>query len=153
MSGESKGENLCRRVLEKFYERQFPKVRPDFLLNPETGQNLELDGYNSELKIAFEYNGIQHYEYPNTFHKTEKEFIDQVRRDMFKKEICNQLGIHLISIPHHIHYGKIKDYIEYYLPENIEIREGLDEPDTSGLDNPEVSGLPEKNLVIDFSLI
>src|SRR5579872_1960468 len=145
MGDESRGEILCRKVLEKFYEKPFPKCRPDFLVNPETGYNLELDGYNEELKIAFEYNGIQHYEYPNGFHKTEEEFFDQTRRDGFKKEICKEMGIHLISIPYFIKYEKIMDYIEYFLPENVQARESLDAP--------EIEGIPGRSITVDFSLI
>ena len=91
------------------------------MVNPETGKNLELDGYNSDLKLAFEYNGIQHYVYPNRFHKTVKEFEDQVRRDVFKKDACSLSGIYLIVIPYNIPYTDIPKYIEYYLPENANL--------------------------------
>lgn len=55
-----------------------------FMINHEAGFCLKLDGYCKEpgangllkeLKLAFEYvDGIQHYEYPNPFHKSEREF-------------------------------------------------------------------------------
>ncbi len=108
-------EEHCRKIFEAIYGKSFVTCRPDFLYNPETGQNLELDGYNEELAIAFEYNGKQHYEYPNAFHKSEEEFKNQVRRDIFKKKICKDLGITLISIPYHIDTNDLYDYIEYYL--------------------------------------
>ena len=57
----SKGEQKCKETLEKIYGKEFLCVRPDFLRNPETNRKLELDCYNEELKLAVEYNGIQHY--------------------------------------------------------------------------------------------
>ena len=43
---ESKGEIECRRYLETIFQVPFPKARPDFLKNPVTGNNLELDCFN-----------------------------------------------------------------------------------------------------------
>lgn len=121
---KSKGELLCKQAIEEIYGVPFYCVRPNFLKNPETGRNLELDLYNDDLKIAIERHGKQHYVFPNTFHKTKEEFMNQVRRDQFKVETCDQNGIYLISVPYNIpnDYKKIKEYIEYYLPENCEKR-------------------------------
>ena len=41
------------------------------LKNPETNGYLELDGYCSELNLAFEYNGPQHYKIVPEFHLKE----------------------------------------------------------------------------------
>ena len=116
----SKGEALCKQAIEDIYGAPFFCVRPDFLKNPETGRNLELDLYNDFYKVAVEYSGKQHYVYPNTFHKTQEEFIKQVRRDEFKVEMCDKHGIYLITVPHTVKndYDEIRKYIEYYLPEN-----------------------------------
>ena len=113
---ESKGERTCRKVLEDIYKRKFPTVRPDFLKNPETKRNLELDGFNKDLMIAFEYNGEQHYHYPNCFHKTEEDFRKQVRRDKYKFSVCEELGIYLIRIPYTVKNDDIRRYIEERLP-------------------------------------
>ena len=51
---------------------------------------LELDGYNHKLRLAFEYNGYQHYDYPNVFHKTREEFYKQRERDRLKAELCKK---------------------------------------------------------------
>lgn len=119
---ESIGERICRQSLEKIYGKEFPNKRPDFLKNPETGYNLELDGYNEELQIGFEYNGIQHYIFPNWIHKSNEEFLNQVRRDIYKLEACDRAGIYIITIPYEIPHNMIYDYIVYYLPENVQRR-------------------------------
>ena len=120
----SKGEMLCKKAIEEIYGVPFYCVRPNFLKNPETGRNLELDMYNDDLKIALEYSGQHHYVYPNPFHKTKEEFMNQVRRDQYKVEMCDQNGIYLITVPYNVplEYEKIKAYIEYYLPENHDKR-------------------------------
>lgn len=113
----SKGEEICRKVMEEIYNKKFPCVRPNFLKNPETKRNLELDCYNDELKLAVEYNGIQHYKWPNFTGQTKEEFINQIRRDKFKVETCDNNGVYLITVPYTVSYDKIRDYIISYLPD------------------------------------
>ena len=113
----SKGEQKCREVMERIYGKPFPTVRPNFLKNPETGRNLELDCYNEELKIAVERHGIQHYVYPNYFHRTKEDFIKQIRRDQFKVNCCDNNGIYLITVPYNVAVDKIEEYIRGYLPQ------------------------------------
>lgn len=116
---DSRGENICRGVLEKIYNKPFPKIRPGFIRNPETGTLLELDGYNSELGIAFEYNGLQHYKWPNFTNQTYNEFIGQVKRDQYKVECCDKHNVYLITVPYNVPFEKIEEFIKYYLPENV----------------------------------
>ena len=97
-------------------------IRPDFLKNPESGRNLELDCYHPELKIALEYSGKQHYVFPNVFHKTYNEFIEQIRRDQYKVTCCDNAGIYLITVPYNVPYNQIADYIRYYTPEAVAAR-------------------------------
>lgn len=115
MDKESNGERISRRVFEYLFKKPFVKVRPDFLKNPETGRNLELDGYNEELKIAFEYNGMQHYCFPHVYNKTKKDFEQQLRRDKFKLEKCNEHGIYLIIIPYSVPHENILHYVWHKL--------------------------------------
>lgn len=114
-SNESNGERITRRVFEHLFKKPFVKVRPDFLKNPETGRNLELDGYNEELKIGFEYNGIQHYCFPNRFNKTRQEFEYQLKKDKFKLEKCNEHGIYLITVPYSVPHENILHYVWHQL--------------------------------------
>jgi hypothetical protein len=120
----SKGERLCKQAIEEITGKIFHCIRPDFLKNPETGRNLELDLYNDELKIGLEYQGVAHYLYPNPFHKTREEFINAIRRDQFKVNTCDANGVYLISVPYNVplNLEEIKRYITYYMPENAHLR-------------------------------
>jgi hypothetical protein len=124
----SKGEEICRQVLESIYNSPFPRVRPDFLKNPETGHNLELDCYSDLHKIACEYNGEQHYVFPNKFHQNEhhqndiNKFYAQIRRDQYKINACDANGVYLITVPYNIPHHLIRSYITSLLPENIAYR-------------------------------
>jgi hypothetical protein len=88
--------------LESYFKKPFPKSRPDFMVNQVTGSkyNLELDCYNSELQLAAEYNGAQHYKFIPFFHKNKEAFYNQKYRDELKRIRCKELGITLIEIPY-----------------------------------------------------
>lgn len=76
----SYGEERCRAIFENILGEKFPNVRPSLLINNETGFCLELDGYSKKLKLPFEYDGIQHFEFLNPFHKRRYEFDRQRTR-------------------------------------------------------------------------
>jgi hypothetical protein len=117
---ESKGEVECRRVLQYLFKRPFHKARPDFLRNPVTGGNfnLELDCFDPELKIAVEYNGVQHYKYVPYFHKNKEAFLNQKYRDTLKGKMCKEHGVTLITVPNTIKLEDIKGFIEKELRRN-----------------------------------
>jgi hypothetical protein len=117
--GRSIGEKICCKTLEEIYGVEFKTTRPKFLINPESGRRLELDCYNEKLKIAVEYNGVQHYKFPNFIHKNYEEFEKQVKRDKLKYDLCEKEGVYLITVPYTCPYDKISDYIKYYLPEEV----------------------------------
>ena len=101
------GEKLCCKVLEEFLEREVKVgIRPNFLKNPETGRNLELDVYDDQTKIAIEYNGQNHYSFVDQFHKNNEELTSQMKRDKLKVELCKKAGIKLIIVPYTIDAGK-----------------------------------------------
>ena len=142
----SKGEHMCRQVVEHIYNKEFPCIRPNFLKNPETRRNLELDCYNEELKIAVEYNGIQHYKWPNFTNQSKEDFIKQLRRDKFKVDTCDANGVYLITVPYNIPHHKIEKYIRYYLPENYHQRlENEKNPNQMYEDISETCDLGEDN--------
>jgi len=112
----SKGEAIVRQTLEQHYNKQFPSTWPEFLRNPETNRRLELDCYNADLKIAAEYNGSQHYIWPNYTGQSYEQHIRQRRRDRYKVEVCDKLGITLIIIPYTVKHQFIPAYVKQRLP-------------------------------------
>ena len=107
----NKKEELCRGILEKTFGVPFPTVRPDWLVNPDTGKCLELDAYNSELNLALEYDGEQHYKFVPIFHKTPSDLNKQIERDAYKTRICKLHGIRLIRVPYWIEEEDLEEYI------------------------------------------
>jgi hypothetical protein len=109
----NKGEDIVYEVLQELLQSKIERnVRPDFLKNPETGKNLEMDCYCEEYALAVEYNGIQHYKYPSAFHKSEKDFYNQVYRDRLKRKLCDESNVYLISVPYWIDaYNSYEDYL------------------------------------------
>ena len=62
---------------------------------------MQIDGYNEELKLAYEFQGPQHFSENPMFHKRGKIDLDEQRkRDQKKQNICKERGIDLIEIPY-----------------------------------------------------
>ena len=110
---ESRGERECRRVLQKLFNKPFNNCRPDFLLNPVTGGrfNLELDCFEESLKLAVEYNGVQHYKYVPYFHKNKEAFYNQKYRDDLKRRLCRENRINLIEVPNTVELNQIENFL------------------------------------------
>jgi hypothetical protein len=117
---KSQGEEECRRVLQTIYGRPFNSHRPNFLRNSVTGgsHNLELDCYDSDLSLAVEYNGAQHYKYTPHFHKNKEAFYNQKYRDDMKRRICKDMGVTLIEVPYTIKIENINLYLKEQLQKN-----------------------------------
>lgn len=110
---ESKGEKKCRDVLQSIFHKPFPNCRPDFMFNSVTGNNLELDMFNYDLKLAVEYNGQQHYKYTPFMHgNTKDKFYAQQYRDRIKKDACKKLKINLIEVPYTIKENQIEEFLK-----------------------------------------
>ena len=116
--GASKGENICRRSMQELTGKEFAKIKPSFLKNPITGNFLEIDCYNQELKIGVEYNGEQHVRYIPHFHKSKEAFQLQLYRDYIKNQLCLKNKVLLITVPHTMKPEKIKEYLRKELKEN-----------------------------------
>lgn len=93
-------ERLVREYFEKIFKCPFSKAHPSFLYRSHTGRSLELDGYNTQLKIAFEYNGIQHYKFQAHFHNPPSKFEALKAKDTWKREQCILNDVLLITIPY-----------------------------------------------------
>jgi hypothetical protein len=131
----SKGEEIVADVLEEFLQKKVERnIRPSFLRNPETGKFLEIDCYDPEYRIAVEYNGIQHYVFPSAFHKSEKEFHDQLYRDRLKKKLCEENDVYLIPVPY---------WVDTCVPDP-------DDPDGEMICNPNTSRSLRYARIYDF---
>lgn len=115
----NKHEEKCREIFERLFGARFKSVRPDWLKNPVSGKNLELDGFCPEVStsigkgLAMEYDGRQHSKYTPHFHRKGgvQEFAYQVKKDHFKDLKCRERGILLIRIPHYVAFEDLERYI------------------------------------------
>jgi hypothetical protein len=71
--------------------------RPDWLISSD-GTHLELDFFVEEIKMAFEVQGGQHFEYIPFFHKDEADFKKRRRHDAEKRTLCYGQRVKLIEI-------------------------------------------------------
>jgi hypothetical protein len=103
---EFKGsEAYVRQLFAIAFGRPFVKVRPKFL------EGLELDGYCEELKMAFEYDGEQHFKFPNWFHKTQEAFQKLQADDAKKTLLCEQHGIRLHRVPYWVKFEALPEFV------------------------------------------
>ena len=98
----SKAESEVRAILERLTGWKFLRCRPEFLRG-RNGYKLELDGYNEEHAIAFEYQGQDHYK-PNWRRKDKIAALESLaatkKRDHRKRVTCKRKGIFLIVVPY-----------------------------------------------------
>ena len=95
------GERICRMFFEQLFNDKFPQARLPWMKNPD-GRILELDGYCVSLSMAFEHQGIQHFNDHKFFHTsdaTRRTFADQQTRDAIKRTLCHAHGVTLIEVP------------------------------------------------------
>lgn len=90
-------ESLCRTTFEQIFNKPFKKFRPKWLRN-KANNIMELDGYNKDLKLGFEYNGEQHYRSTSLYSKSKKELKLRRINDKLKVLLCEKKGINLIVI-------------------------------------------------------
>lgn len=94
-------ENRVRLFFETFFGLPFPSVYPTWNRNPWSGRPLELDGYCKEFNLAFEHDGIHHFDL-NVFDKRSKQrdLLYQKFKDHQKELNCKRNGITLVKIPY-----------------------------------------------------
>jgi hypothetical protein len=116
---EGISERITRKYFEMLFGAKFEKRKPKWnksgRKNKLTGNNvrLELDGYNKELKIAFEYHGVQHYKFISGWvHKTVAQFEKLQKDDEKVIKNCLKNNVNLIIVPYWIEYTNMEEYIE-----------------------------------------
>ena len=102
LGGEMSTSKLQRR-LGDMLDKKFPQYRirenyrPDWLVSSDRSI-LELDFYIEELKIAFEVQGAQHYQFIPFFHSDHAGFEKRLKYDREKQDLCYGRGVRLIEI-------------------------------------------------------
>lgn len=107
-----RSEKACRSIFEALFRRPFPKARPSWLKNAR-GNQMELDGYCERLRLAFEYNGFQHYNKSRFFHGARAEAALRQRRvdDRRRMALCRDHGVRLLVIPYKVPLEAVEDRI------------------------------------------
>lgn len=114
----SREERTCRAIFEQFFSTKFISYWPEWLKNDE-GKILELDGYNKDLQIAFEYQGRQHYQLIDKFHAGAESLKKRIRDDEIKKSICEKKGIRLFNIKY-IEQKNLDKTVKYIFNEIVQ---------------------------------
>jgi hypothetical protein len=104
-------EERCRYIFESLLNKKFIKTRKPL------DNKFELDGYNKELNLAFEYHGIQHYQFVKHFHETIDALNRRIEDDKEKELLCKSKNIKLIVIPYYKSntQSELVGYIEEFL--------------------------------------
>jgi len=88
-----KNQMLMIEYIKNIFKDEIVLINTRGILN-----GLELDCYIPRLKLAFEYNGKQHYEYVSIFHNSLDSLEEVKKRDRLKKKLCDNINIKLIII-------------------------------------------------------
>lgn len=116
---KSKGELVCRTLLEKQGVDFIQQYQFEDCINPKTGKQLFFDFYLPDYNCCIEYDGEQHFKDKSLF--SHDNFEERCYRDKVKNLYCFENEIILIRIP----YTRFKKLcIEDLLPEtSLFIRE------------------------------
>jgi hypothetical protein len=114
---QGRQERVCRAFFEAIFGMKFP---PEHDLEWLRKHDMHLDGYNKELKLAFERQGIQHYRFHEFFHKNDHKLFEKRKElDEYKRVNCKKNGIMLIEIGYEWRNGKLHkiriDEMEAYI--------------------------------------
>ncbi len=120
-------EAIARWYIEQIFGIKFPITRLRDII-PNYSGLMHYDGYaevkidRKKIKTAFEYNGRQHYEFPNQFHKTIEEFMKRLEYDFKKDKIAKNNDIFLLIIPYTITPENMQNYIVKEFEAKIRIK-------------------------------
>ena len=92
-------EIIVKLFLEKLLKINFITNRKYSFLKNRNGNEMELDGYNDDFKIAFEHHGIQHYKNSTRYHNKKNTVEHRKFDDNLKRKQCSEAGVKLIEIP------------------------------------------------------
>lgn len=113
-------EERTRQCMEFIFNDTFPNMW-GVIKKSKTNRNLQFDGYNEKLKIAFEYQGEQHYSWEDCRAKTEakkKEVFKKIQEnDNEKLKLSKEQNIILVRIKYFGKYKEDRDYLIHVINE------------------------------------
>lgn len=145
--GKGIRERLCRSIFEQITSYQFPKKRPIWLVNTRSNQ-MELDGFCEELKIAFEHHGEYHYLRNEHFQRKNESLERRKLDDKTKSDLCEKNDITLIIIPYNVKTTELKNFIFKNLSElnlNLKLNKDIDDNYVVSNELEELSNIAEQN--------
>ena len=92
---------ICKQShLENAVENRLKELDIEFIrqYTNDKFKGLKLDFYIPKQQIAIECQGTQHFQKHTFFHKSEKDFLKQIDRDIKKSNICEENSIKLIYV-------------------------------------------------------
>ena len=104
-------EEVCRVTFEQVFGERFIKVKPSWLRNTK-GNLMELDGYSEKLKIAFEYQGAQHFRVLKVYTKSDEALTKRIDDDLLKQTICKANGVNLFILDETMPYDSFAKEIK-----------------------------------------
>jgi len=125
----SYGERMARQILEKLFDVDFPKVRPEWLMG-DKGMPLEIDMFHEGL-LGLEYQGPHHYKKTGYRHDSPEKV---KKRDAFKAAVFEERPEKLIQLPEFKNVSDAKACIE-------EMKSALI---VAGI------AVPDRNIIIDY---
>lgn len=109
------GEELVRAALEEaFPGYEFNRTRSEPWM-----QGLELDGYNKDAGLAFEYQGRQHFERVEHFQREEGAFEAQLERDELTQMRCDDAEVVLMVVPFTVGFANIRAWVRRWLEDLV----------------------------------
>ena len=104
----SKGEIIIEDILKLNYITYKPQYTfPDLKFKKKLRFDFGILNKNNDLKYLIEFQGKQHYNMYERFHKNSNDYIVSLYRDKLKEEYCLKNNIKLYLIPYNVN---IKDY-------------------------------------------
>ena len=88
----------ARQLLQEVYPAH--NILEEVPIPITKSQKLYLDFYIPILKLAIEVHGQQHYEYSKFYHKSQLNFIQQLKNDVKKQQWCDKNHIELLILPY-----------------------------------------------------
>lgn len=113
-------EERARQCMEFIFNYSFPNIW-GIIKKSTTNRKMQFDGYNDKLKIAFEYQGEQHYHWKDCRGKTEeqkKQIFKKIKEnDDEKLKLSKKQNILLIIIKYFKNNKEDKEYLIHVINE------------------------------------